>query len=225
MFAALMADTFVVYREEMKKGSKGAEVERLQTRLAQLGYLYVTKDGADGVFGSQTEGSVRYFQRRNDIKVTGIADADTQKVLFSAEAEKSDVRVFPYKLVVDVSDQRVYAYKWTGEGYTEKAKTMICSTGTKATPTPIGAWASDGRAGEWYYFKEYDCWAQYAFRILGGYLFHSVTFPAKDAPKPYSGAVANLGKRASHGCVRLTVEDAKWIYENCPNGITVVVQE
>lgn len=222
--ANLMADAFVVYREEMKNGSSGSEVKRLQTRLAQLGYLYVTTAGADGAFGSLTEGALRYFQRRNDLEVTGIADADTQKVLFSGDAKSSNERVFPYKLIVDVSDQRVYAYKWTGEGYTEKAKTMICSTGTKATPTPIGAWASDGRAGEWYYFKEYDCWAQYAFRIFGGYLFHSVTYPTKNS-QPYGGAVANLGRRASHGCVRLAVEDAKWIYDNCPNGITVVVQE
>ena len=26
----------------------------------------------------------------------------------------------------------------------------------------------------------------------------------------------NLGRRASHGCVRLSVADAKWVYTNCP---------
>jgi len=33
-----------------------------------------------------------------------------------------------------------------------------------------------------------------------------------------------LGKPASHGCVRMTVEDAKWIYDTIPNGTKVIVQ-
>lgn len=28
---------------------------------------------------------------------------------------------------------------------------------------------------------------------------------------------------ASHGCVRLTVKDAKWIYDNCPVGTKVII--
>jgi len=37
-------------------------------------------------------------------------------------------------------------------------------------------------------------------------------------------SVSNLGRRASHGCIRLTVDNAKWIYSNCPVGTTVVIQ-
>ena len=36
-------------------------------------------------------------------------------------------------------------------------------------------------------------------------------------------SVNNLGRKASHGCVRLSVEDAKWIYNNCPVNTKVVV--
>ena len=31
----------------------------------------------------------------------------------------------------------------------------------------------------------------------------------------------NYGEMASMGCIRLTVEDAKWIYENCEAGTVV----
>ncbi len=32
-----------------------------------------------------------------------------------------------------------------------------------------------------------------------------------------------LGQTASAGCVRLTVADTKWIYDNCPSGTVVVI--
>ena len=102
---------------------------------------------------------------------------------------------------------------------------MVCSTGTKSDPTPLGTYTSTERLGKWYYFTKFKCWAQYAYRITGPYYFHSVLFNNKGDSKPTSSSVRNLGKRASHGCVRLSVEDAKWIYNNCDAGTTVVVRE
>jgi len=40
---------------------------------------------------------------------------------------------------------------------------------------------------------------------------------------PGMGSVNKLGSPASHGCIRLKVEDARWIYNNCPAGTTVTV--
>ena len=37
------------------------------------------------------------------------------------------------------------------------------------------------------------------------------------------GSLYKLGTQASHGCVRLSVDDATWIYTNCPAGTTVKV--
>lgn len=51
-----------------KKGSSGPTVSEIQTRLKNWGYY----DGAvDGVYGSQTEKAVRYFQRTNGLQVDG----------------------------------------------------------------------------------------------------------------------------------------------------------
>ena len=43
--------------------------------------------------------------------------------------------------------------------------------------------------------------------------------------KKQVGSESNLGRKASHGCIRLKIDDAKWIYDNCPYGTTVVIQE
>ena len=34
-----------------------------------------------------------------------------------------------------------------------------------------------------------------------------------------------LGTDASKGCVRLSVRDVKWIYDNCPRGTTVKIYD
>ena len=45
-----------------KKGSSGAAVTEIQTRLKNWGYY---SGSVDGVYGSQTEAAVKYFQRKN----------------------------------------------------------------------------------------------------------------------------------------------------------------
>ena len=38
-------------------------------------------------------------------------------------------------------------------------------------------------------------------------------------------SVNKLGRRASHGCIRLTLDDAKWIYDNIGEGTEVWIHE
>lgn len=213
---------FKVYQYDVRNGDKNIEVKRVQTRLNQLKYLF---PNADGAFGDSTELALKYFQRKHGLPETGVADEATQRKLFSGEVEKSDEYVYPYKIIVDISDQRVNVYKWDGSSFSERVKRMVCSTGKDATPTPTGTYQSYGRmtSDEWYYFKEFNCYAKWAYGIVGGILFHSVTFNANKVLN--KGSVNNLGRKASHGCIRLEVEDAKWIHDNCPYGTTVVIQE
>lgn len=210
---------FQLFRQEVRNGDSGAEVLRVQTRLKHLKYLY----SADGSFGGLTENALKYFQMKNGLSQTGIADQATQERLFSASATPSEEYVFPYKIIVDISDQRVYVGQWNGSSYKTLVRKMKCSTGKDRTPTPTGTYQTGGKAGgEWYYFKEFRCYAKWATRIVGGILFHSITF---NSSKRQSGSVSSLGRKASHGCIRLTINDAKWIYDNCPTGTTVVIQQ
>jgi len=32
-----------------------------------------------------------------------------------------------------------------------------------------------------------------------------------------------LGSPASHGCIRLKLEEAKWLYEKLPSGVKVII--
>jgi len=203
---------------QMQSGAAGDDVIRLQRRLSGLDFFHGTLDGD---YGNATEEAVRDFQKQHKLTKSGIADAQTLSVLFSGQAQKA---LKPYILKVSIADQRVYAYGLDDNNeYTQLVRTMKCSTGKDATPTPKGTYKSTtGPGARWHYFKKYDCWAQYAYYIEGDIMFHSVLYGEKGGPVTRS-SVNNLGRKASHGCVRLSVEDAQWIYTNCPMATQITV--
>ena len=220
----LSSKEFECFKTVVKKDDKSDEVKRLQNRLITLGYMRTTTGKADGVFGVKTELALKYFQYKNGLQQTGIGDEKTQRILYSNRAAVSDTVVTKYKITVNTSKQRVYVYEWNGKSFNENpVKTFKCSSGKNDTPTPKGTYWNTGRISEWYYFKEFDCWAKYAWTIDGGILFHSVIYSARSESSVRSGTIRQLGSKASHGCVRLSVENAKWIFENCGAGTPVTV--
>lgn len=67
-------------------------------------------------------------------------------------------------------------------------------------------------------------YGQYSTRIVNGYLFHSVPYNRNGDIYSLSARMYNqLGTTCSHGCIRLTVADAKWIYDYCPLGTKVII--
>ena len=122
-----------------------------------------------------------------------------------------------YMIKVNKQQNVVTIYKNNGSKY-KPYKAFVCSAGY-ATPTgtfPLGEklrWHTlDGPS-----------YGQYCSRITGSILFHSVWYynPTKDSQSYIQ--YNRLGTTASHGCVRLTVADAKWIYDKCPSGTKVVI--
>ena len=215
----LATEDFFVFRGTLQHGSSGEEVLRLQRRLYTLYYL--PKTIIDGEIGDKTEAAIREFQSRNRLEETGIADEATQRALYSANAVAKNTK---YKLVVSISDQRVYVYGLNSFGEYELDTSFICSTGL-GNSTPVGIYTTTTEPlSRWQYFQKFQCWAQYSFRITGDIWFHSVLYDAPDTSTLRYGSVAALGSKASHGCVRLRVEDAKWIFDNCDEGTIVVVQ-
>ena len=67
----------------LKSGDSGDAVTRLQERLADLGYFYVNPTGN---YLDVTVQCVKDFQLLNGMAATGIADPETQALLFSDEA-------------------------------------------------------------------------------------------------------------------------------------------
>ncbi|MEG1516449.1 MAG: L,D-transpeptidase, partial [Clostridia bacterium] len=71
---------------------------------------------------------------------------------------------------------------------------------------------------------KFDCWAQYTYIIDGDIMFHSVLYSARSEQTLRTSSVDNLGGKASHGCVRLAVDDAQWLFEHCAKGTIVIVE-
>ncbi len=61
-----------------KYGSRGTEVRQIQTKLKNWGYY---SGSVDGIYGSQTQEAVRYFQRKNGLSADGIAGPATLKAM------------------------------------------------------------------------------------------------------------------------------------------------
>lgn len=72
-FAAPVVQTAV-----LKQGATGGEVKELQRRLKQWGYY---NGAVDGIYGKQTVEAVKYFQRKNGLKVDGVAGRATYAAL------------------------------------------------------------------------------------------------------------------------------------------------
>lgn len=73
--------------ETLQQGDQNEDVLKMQSRLDELGYLDTEYDGH---FGEYTAGCVKEFQRVNGLAETGIADAETQRLLFSNYAKAKD---------------------------------------------------------------------------------------------------------------------------------------
>lgn len=78
MTVLLCAVTPVSHAESLRRGSRGDLVTTLQKRLKTWGYY---TGNVDGIFGSQTEQAVKYFQRKNGLAVDGIVGPATAKAV------------------------------------------------------------------------------------------------------------------------------------------------
>ena len=134
-----------------------------------------------------------------------------------ATAFAAPKEAYPYYVTVNLTDNIVTVYEKDAAGkYTVPVRAFLCSVGKS---TPEGTFRTQVKYDWRYLFG--DVWGQYATRITGHYLFHSVPYFEKDKSTLEYEEYNKLGKTASMGCIRLTVEAAKWIYDNCPVGTTV----
>ena len=167
-----------------------------------------------------------------NLKVIGTYDtnkAGEYDLEYEAKDSSGNVTKIPFKLIVKAkqvininSNSKYYIkvnrklnvvmiYEKVNNNYT-LIKTMLCSTGDG---TPIGIYKTSDR----YEILSLvgNVWGHYTMRITGPIFFHSVPYYSK--PNPYwndleSEEYNKLGSKASLGCIRLAVIDAKWIYDN-----------
>jgi len=139
-----------------------------------------------------------------------------------------------YYILLDCKNQIVTVYERDRQGeYTRIVRRMVCTSGRTevdetnpedvATPTPNGTWKIGARErfGKFAAFSgEY---ARYWTQVVDGIYFHSIMFSKRDVTKLKSGPYSTLGQNGSHGCIRLYIEDAKWLYYHACPGTRVKV--
>ena len=113
------------------------------------------------------------------------------------------------RIELSLSEQRLTAY----EGDTELLGVLV-STGTARYPTPPGEYKiirkvrSQVMSGPGYYLPNVE-WVSY---FVGGYAIHGTYWHS------------NFGQPMSRGCVNMTNDDARWIFEWAPLGTPVIVR-
>lgn len=122
-----------------------------------------------------------------------------------------------YKLIVDLTWQVVMAYAKDENGeYTVPVRYMLCSTGSpKYGETRVGEWKMKPTKVRFGNFNVSGESAQYWSLIYSRTYFHSVLYAKyRRLNTLVLDSYRNLGTKQSHGCIRLTVPDARWIFYN-----------
>ena len=228
-----VAEEPVAFTKKLKNGSSGKLVKMMQERLIELGYY---EGPLSGNFQKYTTRAVKSLQTQNGLPSTGEVDEETWNLIFNdshvvlpdaTPKPTPEPTPIPFHIVVDVANQVTSVYGRDENGdYTVVVRQMLCSTGMKATPSDVGDWVLNGRHATWCIFPKWgNSYARYWTRINGSIAFHSPIYTAVSNSAMKISSYYKLGQRASHGCIRLAVWDAKWIYDNIGAGTVVSIVE
>ncbi len=173
-------------------------------------YFYTANDPHGGVYGMMARNTTidGYRLQGNGAMLS----AEQSGMALKAQAYSSNTN---YLLMVDRASCRVGVF--TGRtGAWNMNYYWSCSPGAPSTPTVGGVFKVQSKG---YYFDSGSSRCYWYTQFYGNYLFHSVLY------NKYTGALADgrLGMHLSHGCVRLEIGNAKWIYDTVPSGTTVVI--
>ena len=98
-----------IFSKDAKKytvsvGITGTDVEELQKRLRELGYI----DTVTSYFGTDTEAAVKKFQERNGLTVDGSVGSETREMLYSEDAKAYAIEYGTESDKVKQLQQRLY---------------------------------------------------------------------------------------------------------------------
>ncbi len=117
-----------------------------------------------------------------------------------------------YFVWVDIDRQLLNVFTGSQENW-KLVKSVSCASGKNVTPTLRGTFtpASYGKS-----FGSYSReGAKYYVSYSGDYMIHSLPY-LHNKVSDYT-----VGKRASHGCVRIAVAEAQWFYQTIPRKTTM----
>ncbi|MBE6022304.1 MAG: L,D-transpeptidase [Cellulosilyticum sp.] len=124
-----------------------------------------------------------------------------------------------YLIWTDLYRQRTYVLKREGEKW-QLEKSFICSTGKLVNPTPTGFYEVQYMIPYIGEQKGYRC--KYALVFFRDYMYHSILFDKTG--KYIKSGQYELGRKASHGCIRLSEKDSQWLYTHIPVKTTIWIR-
>lgn len=155
------------------------------------------------------------------------SETNSESEMNSESEKNSETETdIPYYIKVNRAANCVTIYTKDETGaYTVPYKSMICSVGLN-NRTPLGTYKiSEKYKWRKLFGDDVDVYGYYTTRIVGHILFHSVPYTAKSNDMLWENQYNRLGSPASKGCIRLSVADAKWIYDNCRAGTIVEIYD
>ena len=160
-----------------------------------------------------------------DIKITSIDESkNTSSKTIKLTVKEKVVNKNPYYIEVIRNQNIVIVYGLdSNKEYTKIVKVFVCSVGKSSSQTPTGTYKTQDKA-KWGWLVG-NLYGQYYTRIVGSILFHSVPYTKKAKNTLEWDEYNKLGTAASKGCIRMTVRDVKWIYDNCPKGTVVKIYD
>lgn len=121
-----------------------------------------------------------------------------------------------YIIVTSIKKRLTYILK-NNNGSWELIYNWVTTVGKPSTPSPIGIFYSDEKYES---IGDDNSSAKYVTHITETYYYHSVIYD----PQGNYVKDGRLGEAISHGCIRLSLENAKIMYENIPLGTTIIIQ-
>ncbi len=213
--------------EQPKQGEDGTppEAEEVVEATEEVETTETVETAGKETEAIETTEAVENSETEDATEVRETVAAETSEVTETPEAtETLDVTAeFPYYIKINRMQNCITVYTLDENGeYTIPCKAMVCSTGLY-NATPGGTYQISTK----YRWRELygGVYGQYATRIHGAILFHSVPYYTKSNDNLCTDKYNKLGQQASMGCVRLTTEDAKWIADNCPSGTWVEIYD
>lgn len=176
-------------------------------------WSYFDSDGRR-VSGTQKIGDQTFkFDSNGRTKTEPITmPAAQREMLERAQHFSSDTS---WLILVDRDTRHVGIFRGS-EGNWRYTKYWLCCVGKPSTPTITGTYRVSGKGLS--FGQGYTCW--YYTQIKGNYLFHSVSYLPGSKTQLLDG---RLGIANSHGCVRLEISNAKWMYDNVPYGSKIFI--
>jgi lipoprotein-anchoring transpeptidase ErfK/SrfK len=199
----------VVFSKDNSNGTWGNNIAQINLTRNEAYNLVCNVNNSEG--SSTASITLNWVEGEN----TNISSEET-----SAESNQQETSIdysnsSNFKIDVNLTTQLVSIY------YNDNlVKSMKCSGGTAENPTVIGTFATTQKI---YYswVPRFNMGAYYWVRFYGAYLFHSVPFDKNG--NMIAEEAAKIGTPASHGCIRMSLDDAKWFYEMLPLGIKVTI--